>query len=290
MKRKFNVVDVVLILLALAACAGVLMLRNRATDAGTGVSRATYPMRYTVEVTRCTLDMEKQMEIGDDVYRSTDNVYLGKLVDLQIIPHTENEYSAAQGAYVRYESEDTHDLYLTIENDGYTTARSFMIGNVEVRIGSEMYVKGKGWARLGYITAIDPMDAPVTENTEVGVGSLEMTYVLRYADVRSLLLDTVHVGDRLYENITGALLGTVEEVWTEPYGEVKLGPNGAQYVEKEDSYFVYVRLTGRAVEKADGYYLDGGTELKVGASIVSTSQYLGRSALYYALEKIEEVG
>ena len=90
--------------------------------------------------------------------------------------------------------------------------------------------------------------------------------------------------------MTGALIGTVMDVWTEPYGETLLGVDGqGVYAGKDGVYYQYIRVKGRAVEKADGYYLDGGTELKVGAAVIATSQYLDRTGVFYAIEAIEKV-
>ena len=286
-KRKFNIVDAVLILLVLAAGVGVLALRDRST--GADVKRDTVPMRYTVEITMAPPGMAEAMHIGDDVYRSTDGVYLGKLVDIRSVPHQENGYSTGLGAFVRFESRESRDVYLTIEGQAYSTPRDIVVESVVPKVCGDMFVKGKGYAKMGYVCDIDTMGAKLAENTDLGTGGAEVTYVLRFADMREMLLDNVHVGDRMYESITGSLIGVVEEVWTEPYGETHLNGEGeAVYAEKPGVYNLFARIRGRAVDQADGYYLDGGTELKVGATIIAQSQYISRSAMFYTLENVGE--
>lgn len=284
MKRKFNVVDIVLIALAIAAAVGVIALRDRSTGADT--ARNTVPMRYTVELSMAPADMENQLKTGTDVYRATDGTYLGKIVEVRSVPHVENEFSPLTGKIERYEYEDCLDIYVTVEADAYSTAREIVYGSVVARIGVEMGLKGKGFARNGYIVNLDPMGAAITENNEVGSGELETTYVIRFEDVRTMLLGGLHVGDRLYEEVTGALLGEVVELWTEPYRVMHYGTDGPVSAEKPDTNCVYLRVKGRAVEKADGYYLDGGTELKVGANVKVLSQYFSRTGIFYALEEI----
>ncbi len=289
MKRRFNLVDAVLIALVLLAGVGAYALRDRST--GADVARETYPMRFTVEFTRVPEDMAKQMAPGKDAYRSTDSAYLGKITEVRCVPHAEYEYSGLAGDFVPYELREKFDVYLTIENDCYSTPRDIVFGTVAPKVCGEMYVKGKGFSRMGYVYDIDTMGAPVAANTAAGSGGVEATYVIRLEDMREALLDAVHVGDRLYERVTNTLLGEVTDVWRETYGETHLGPDGvtAVYAEKEGVYNLYIRVKGRAVEKADGYYLDGGTELKVGASVITTSQYLDRTGVFYALESIEAV-
>ncbi len=287
---RFNLFDVLIILLAVAVGVGVLALRNRAAGGSAETARTTVPMRCTVEIMRAPSDMVNQMRVGDDIYRSTDSAYIGKIAEVRSIPHVENEYDAGAGRYVRYEDPKFIDIYVTIEGEGYSTARDIIIGAVPIKVCGEMYVKGKGFARMGYVCAIDTMGAQIAQNTAVGAGAKEAVYVVRLDDMRDMLLEYIHPGDRIYEKISGALIGTVEDVWTEPYGETRPGPEGAvAFSEKEGVNFQYIRLRGRFIEKADGYYLDGGTELKVGAQVNISSQYFDRAGVFHALESVGDV-
>ena len=287
-RLRFNLFDVVIILLALAVVGAAVLLRNRSTGADT--TRATVPIRFTVELTRAPEDMTNQMVIGGDAYRSTDGAYMGKIVDVRWVPHVENEFLAEAGRFIRYESSGSFDIYVTVEGQGYWNGKDIIVEGVSPKVGGEMYIKGKGFARTGYVCNIDPMGAQIAQGDRTGSGNLEATYVIRFEDMREMLLGAVHPGDQIYEKLSDALLGTVEDVWTEPYGETRLGADGqAVYADKEGVYYQYVRLKGRLVEKADGYYLDGGTELKVGALVTVTSQYFNRSGIFYSLEGVEPV-
>lgn len=284
-KRRFNVVDIVLIALAVLAAVGVLALRNRV--AGDSAVRETAPMRCTVEMTWAPADMANQMHVGDGVYRSNDGKYIGKVASVRCVPHVENVYVAAEGRFIRYESEDGYDIYLTVEGDGYTTARDIVIGEVKPKICGEMAVKGKGFARIGYVVGLDLMGGELQKNTDVGNGELEAVFVVQLLDMREMLLDGVQVGDKFYEKTSGALLGEVVDVRVEDHVETVLGPGGeTMRAKKENSWDLYVKLKGRAVEKADGYYLDGGTELKVGAGVTMNSQRFERTGTFYSLESI----
>ena len=287
-RPRFNLFDAVIILLVLAVVGAALLLRDRSTGADT--TRKTVPVRYTVELTRAPQDMANQMRVGDDIYRSTDSAYMGKIADVRYVPHLENEFLPEAGRFVRYEVPESYDIYITVEGQAYWNGKDIFVEDVSPKICGELCVKGKGFARLCFVCGLDTMGAEIPQGDRTGSGNLEATYVIRLEDMREMLLGGVHVGDQLYEKVTGALLGTVEDVWTEPYGETRLGADGqAVYAGKEDVYYQYMRVKGRVVEKADGYYLDGGTELKVGAAVVTVSQYLDRNGMFYALESLEKV-
>jgi len=279
LRVRFNLFDALILLLALGALAGALLLRNRST--GTGAERDTVPMRFTVEFLQAPPGMAKAVTVGDEVFRSTDSTYLGRVVEVRAQTHTEIEYSPAQSAFVAYECAESEDVYLTIENRGYSTARDIMIGSVAVKYGEEMPVKGKGYAKMGYVVGIDTMGAAVTENTAECRGELSVVYRVSLADARAFFAENVHVGDRFYDKLSGTLLGTVRTVGTEPYGETHLADDGtAQFALKPGRWRVIVELEGRCVEKNDGYYLDGGTELKIGATLEAESQYIARMIQY----------
>ena len=124
-RRRFNIFDVVIIALVLAVLAAALLLRDRST--GQDAARDTTPIRYTVELAKAPADMAEHMTIGSDVYRATDSAYLGKVAEVRRIPHVENEYSPALGKFVRVDYRESCDIYLTIEGEGYSTARDIIV-------------------------------------------------------------------------------------------------------------------------------------------------------------------
>lgn len=284
---RFNVFDLVIILIVAAVGVGVLALRNRA--AGADVGRETVPMRCTVEFLKTTPGMAEAMHEGDSVYYSIDGAYLGKLAEFRAVPHVETEFLPATGAFVQYECEEFIDLYMTIEGDCYATARNVMFGSVPIKVGTELAVKGRGYAKLGYVVALDPMGAEIPQNTEPSGGDGEALYTIRLDDARSFYAENIHVGDRFYETKTGGMLGIVQNVSVEPYSETHLCADGEAYrAEKPDRYAVYIQLKGGFVSKPDGYYLGGVTELKTGGLIAMESQYIARTGIFSSLESIED--
>ncbi len=282
---RFNIFDLLILLLVAAVGVGVLALRNRA--AGTETGRETVPMRCTVEITRAAHGMSGAMHVGDSVYRSTDGAYIGKLVEFHAVPHREIEYSAGAGEFVAYDYQETDDLYLTIEGECYATERDVVFGTVPLKIGSELAVKGRGFAKVGYVVALDAMGAELPQNAAQISGDGTAVYTIAFDDTRDFFAENIHVGDRFYEVKTGGFLGIVEDVRMEPYGETKLAADGTpQWTVKPDRYTITVTLRGGFADKPDGYYLGGVSELKTGAFITVESQYITRMGVYASIESI----
>ena len=286
---KFNLFDVAIIVLVLAVLAGALMLRNRSAGGAAAGGQETHTMRFTVEFTEVPHAMVESIRIGDGAYRAVDGLYLGTIVDVKTAPHAKVEYSSVAERFVAYGCEESDDLYLTVENQGYCTGKDIVIGDLAVKVGAELPVKGRGFARSGYVYDVDPMGAPVSESTDAQTGEREAEFVICFVDSRSFVVENIHVGDRFYEKSLGALIGEVQSVETVPYGETQLRADGtAAFAEKTGRSNILVTLKGRYTPKDDSYYLDGVTELKIGGAVKIVSNYIDREGVYYELISLGE--
>ncbi len=287
MKKRFNIVDALLILLIVAAVAVCLMfLRSRESVGGA----ASTQVHFTVELRRVSREMIDCVEaagIGSNVYRSTDGEYLGTLENISYQKHVETEYAAALGEYVQYEVSDRYLLYLDIVGDGAQSATDFSVNGNAIRIGQEMFVKGKGYAAGGYVVGVRTDET--VEDTSVGIGDKELVYSVRFEDIRAFTANELHVGDRLYDNATGANLGTITEVDVRPYADVRMDENGnAKFTEKPEKYSAYVTLTARCTETDNSYFIDGKNELKVGAMLQGKTKWVLCGFTYNELLEVRE--
>lgn len=282
MKKKLNLVDAVLILLIVAAVAACfLFLRQRGTIT---TQDNTTPMRFTVELRKVYPETIERLEIGQNVYRSTDGTYLGTLADFSYEPYTETEYSQLLERYVTYEWDGRYYLYLVIEGPGYETERDVVINGLTQKIGDEIYVKGKGYAGAGYVVGVDTMASAGVENTAVGLGDTVVTYSVRVSGVRDFTAQALHVGNRVYDTTTGSLLGVVQDVDVQPeyVYEMDAEGNGIE-VEREGRRCVFLTLEGRCTETENSYFLDGKCELKVGSELTVSTKTTKCEVFYHAL-------
>lgn len=285
-RAHFNIFDALIILLIVAVLAAAVLLRNR--SAASGTSRNTAPMRVTVLLSEMPHGMTDGMAIGDDIYRSTDSAYLGRLVDFFAAPHEAVKFSPLTGAFEEYAYFESDDVYLVVEGEAYSTAKDIVVGSAVCKVGAELPVKGKGYAGIGYVVGIDTMGTPVASSDVTPAGDHAAVFTIMFSDVRDFTVENIRVGDRFYESVTGAQLGRVEGFAVEPCGETQVGADGeAYFAQRPNRYNVTVTLSGRFVDKADGYYLDGGTELKVGSLIIAQSQYVERQCAISGIVSID---
>lgn len=291
MKKKFNIIDAILILLLVAAVAVCLLfLRSR----GTISEEQTSPMSFIVEmkdVKQGTIDAVEAAGIGSNVYRSTDGTYFGTLTGIAYAPYTKTEYNESLGKYVTFEIADAYTLELEVTGSGVETARDITVGGIPVKIGQETFLKGKGYAGKGYIIVVSNNGAAPVGDDSVGIGDKELIYSVRFDDVRDYTSDFLRVGERLYDKATGANLGEIIDVEIDPFvvGQMDAAGNSVS-AEKEGRNSAIVTLRARCTETADSYYIDGKNELKVGAELLINTKYLECEFFYHELIEVRELG
>lgn len=149
----FNVVDIFIVVVAIAlviAAYFIIHSRNISAQGGT-----IQPIRYTIEGFQSLNDIEGIPEIGKEVYNSSTYDYLGKVVDLRVEPYTERIFNPKTEKFEKVEIPNFVNLYLTIEGNGYHNERDVVVEGTTVKVGSELNVKGKGYAVKSYIVEID---------------------------------------------------------------------------------------------------------------------------------------
>lgn len=285
-KRRFNLIDAAIVLLALLVLAAIWLLRDRST----GASVTEYPMQLVIELNTVSGGSLKLMEEGGELYRATDNSYLGVIAHIESEPYTETKAVPALGKTVTYvPQEDAYRVYLTVNADGYLTEKDAIVSGSSCKIGDVCHVKGKGFAASGYIVGVDTMDAPAVEGG-TGSGTLKIMYTARIGAVRSFTADAVQLGDRLYDKTSNSFIGTVVGIEITPYTAVDVNAAGESVtIEYEDRYNVELTVECLATERPAGYWL-GTAELKVGSTQQFYTQTLASSFNVRELISIEAVG
>lgn len=284
-KRRFNLIDAAIVLLALLVLGAIWLLRDRST----GASATEYPMQLLIELNTVPGGSLALMEEGSEVYRATDNTYLGVIASVESEPYTESKAVPALGKTVSYvPQENAYRVYLTVDASGYLTEKDAIVSGASCKVGDVCHVKGKGFAASGYIVGVDTKDAPAPEGGE-GSGALKLTYTARIGAVRSFTAEGVQRGDRIYDKTSGSFIGTVTDIEITPYTSVDLNAAGESVtITYDDRYNVLLTIECRATERPTGYWL-GTAELKVGSTQQFYTRTLASSFNVQQLVSIEAV-
>ena len=293
-KKRFhlNWVDIVIIVVVLALAAAAILVRNMITGEE---QRETYTMRFTAEAQRIELEVAESFKMGEDIYDSSTNEYLGTVVGLDIHPHRHIAYSDSTGKYTDCDDPLLFDIEIEVEGQGYVDDKDVRMENKVLKIGAPSYLKGKGHAVSGYVVEINTMDAPVPAYSNKGSGSRQITYQILVSDIRMMSVESFKKGETLFEKSTGGLLGVIQDITYEPFRESKPYQNSVIVAEKPGRYAVTLTMQAMCNETDKGYFIDGITELKVGSKsgdiekngIVLAGRYQQTSMEYINILKVE---
>ena len=150
-KKRFTVIDAVIILVVLAALAigGKMILPRVLKPADT----------KTVSCRVLLADKEKAlaeaMHVGDRVTMSYTEKDGGVITDISVTPAKKTVFDSISGTYVTQDVDDKCDIYVTLDVDAEVTDTSIESGSVVMKVGSDTPIRGKGYASSGYMIVID---------------------------------------------------------------------------------------------------------------------------------------
>ena len=270
-KKRFHInwVDIVIIVVVLALAAAALLLRNKVAG---DEQQETYTMRFTAEAQKLLPEVADSFKVGEDIYDSSTNEYLGKLVSINKKPYHYVVYSETAGKFTDCDDPLTMTLEMVIEGQGHADERTIRMENKVLQIGATVYLKGKGHAATAYVVGIDTMEAPVPVYSNMGSGDKQITYQILVPDVRDMTVNSFKVGDTLYEKGTSGLLGVIEKIETTQFCETQPFEGKVIAAPKSGRSNVILTMKCNGTENERGYFLDGTTELKVGSKSGATDK------------------
>lgn len=150
--KRLNSLDwIIIFVLILAVTGGIYYFTFMRQTSGEAVE-----ISFTVELRGVkTGDAEGLIDmprIGDNIYDSVRGYYLGVVTDIYTEPTTAFTWNQLEARFEEPEYPNECNLYVTVKAEGSENDSVITTGDVELRVGKEMYIKGKGYASPGYIT------------------------------------------------------------------------------------------------------------------------------------------
>lgn len=143
-KRKFNVLDVVAILLIIAIIAGGVWYfagRNNTETTAT----AQKELEFDVLVTDVSVEVAENVKIGSNIKFGKGSSGKGTLVNVKEEPYVSLQKDTVNGKYVWSEHPGRVQLTATIKTSVTETEDKFMAADEQVAIGNEMPFLGVGF-------------------------------------------------------------------------------------------------------------------------------------------------
>jgi len=151
-KPRFNIVDALVILVAIALIAAAAWFFMSATP---GNERYVY---FVVEFQGQMPDFEDSIIAGHapaaEVRDSVRNYFLGHVWDIESQPAQLVTFDNVTNTFVNQIIPNRYDVYVTIRGVGTENASNIFSNGQIVRVGQEMFIQGMGYAGRGFITQI----------------------------------------------------------------------------------------------------------------------------------------
>lgn len=148
---RFNLFDVIIIILVLAAAFAGFRYFNVKTKSSGNVPEVS----YVVELQKKDAEYYDKINKGDDIIDAIKGGYYGKVTDVKREVCTVITESAEKGEFVKTEVPGKYNYYITITGTPTTYSdRKILFASQEVRVGSEIFIKNKNYAGSGYIVDI----------------------------------------------------------------------------------------------------------------------------------------
>ncbi len=154
MKVKFNIIDILIVLVLIVGVVVFASLFKTSGVSGGNTENETKPYEYVIKLQNVDGGMTKDITAGLDVLDAQKNYYYGVLKDF----YTEESVFLTEDSVTGTFIEDRHpvnlDVYLVVEGNGYETDADLLIEGQAIKIGKRIYAKVKGFTGLGYVTEI----------------------------------------------------------------------------------------------------------------------------------------
>lgn len=150
--RGFNVLDILIIVVILALVVGGWFAYSQYTQNQQKNKRA---VEYQVELKGVDQNFVDAITQGDLLRESVKGNNLGKVAGKNVVAAANINTDFLNGKYVQVTVPDKLDVILNISSDAKVSEKSINVGGLEIKIGQKIFVRGKGYAKEGYLLNID---------------------------------------------------------------------------------------------------------------------------------------
>ena len=150
----FNIVDLLIIVIVIAVLlVGVKIIRGNSQNSAL-VSEQNKEIKYVVNSQNQNIEAVKYVKVGDKVYNSVDSRYVGVVAAVDYTEQITPKFNPNTGVYEEYKIPNKYSINITIKGNGIESDENVIVEGSNIKIGSQLNVKGKGYVFVGYIVDI----------------------------------------------------------------------------------------------------------------------------------------
>ena len=152
-KFAFNFIDVgiILVIVAILVVFGFYATGKWQDNNKNNASELT----YTLEVSNVDKDVAKMFRVGDKLRDSRKDTSVGAIVKVDgIKPYTVPAENAKDGTFIESQKPDKYTVTLEVKSAYESSGTALKIDDVDIKVGSNLIVKGNGYAAGALIVGV----------------------------------------------------------------------------------------------------------------------------------------
>jgi hypothetical protein len=150
--KGFNLLDIIIIVIIVAFIGGGWYAYSHYTESQQKNKREVV---YQVELKGVDQNFVDAIAQGDPLRESVKGNNLGNMISKEVVSATNVNTDFLNGKYVAVAVPDKLDVVLNISAVAEVSEKSIVVGGLEIKIGQKIYIKGKGYAKEGYLLNIN---------------------------------------------------------------------------------------------------------------------------------------
>lgn len=162
-KFKFNIIDILLLLVVVAAVAvlGILFFSgNTATDLLSGNN--PQEIYWEVELSKVREEFMDNIKEGDSVVDAVKLYSIGEVVSVSSVPTILNETNLQTGLIVSSVYPEHVNITVKVKANATQTETGYSIGGYEIAVGKQVSLRVPNYTGSGYCTGITVGDSAET--------------------------------------------------------------------------------------------------------------------------------
>ncbi len=154
MKKKFTLVDALIVLAVICVLAGGYYYLRSNNIIKTKVQGGAFG--YTLCVSNVPQEVADEFDVGDVVYDSTKQIEIGKIGAVDVTPYEDVFLDETTGNYTRYVVPKKFRILIHVTtNDAVITDTNISVNNYELFYGKTCYIRGENFACTSVVWGLD---------------------------------------------------------------------------------------------------------------------------------------
>ena len=153
--KNINVLDCLFFVLLIA---GLFFLRGFSAPTAAAPSSGDAMIRYTVEIYKREDGFENNVKVGEKLYDVEKGYEIGVITDVYALPYLEDSPDFEKGVFVRSPVIGLSHIYVVAESAAQISESATNIGQYQIAVGKEAFIKSRSFAAGGYTVIIERLN------------------------------------------------------------------------------------------------------------------------------------